>query len=66
MELRERATRMAVEACADFGRRRVRRSKCRPPRWKTLKIGCCGRGGLRFGHNGVWQGVLFAREPDAV
>mgnify|MGYP001716370821 FL=1 len=32
MELRERATRMALEACTDFGRRRVRRSKCRPPR----------------------------------
>ena len=27
------------------------------------KMGCCGRGGLRFGHNGVWQGVLFARKP---
>ena len=39
-------------------------SKCRPPRRKMLKMGCCGRGGLRFGHNGVWQGVLFAREPD--
>ena len=39
-------------------------SKCRPPRRNTPKMGCCGRGGLRFGHNGVWQGVLFAREPD--
>jgi len=39
-------------------------SKCRPPRRKMLKMGCCGRGGLRFGHNVVWQGVLFAREPD--
>ena len=24
--------------------------KCRPPRRKTVKTGCCGRGGLRFGH----------------
>ena len=32
MELRERATRMALEACTDPGRRRVQRSKCRPPR----------------------------------
>ena len=27
--------------------------KCRPPRRKTLKTGCYGRGGLRFGRNGV-------------
>ena len=51
MELRERATRMALEACTDFGRRRMRRSKRRPPRRKMLKMVCCGRGGLRFGHN---------------
>ena len=27
-------------------------------------MGCCGRGGLRFGQNCVGHGVLFAREPD--
>ena len=27
--------------------------KCRPPRRKTLKTGCYGRSGLRFGRNGV-------------
>ena len=37
--------------------------KCRPPRRKTLKIGCCGRGGLRFGRSGVSRGVSFVREP---
>ena len=37
--------------------------KCRPPRRKTVKTGCCGRSGLRFGHNSVWHGVLFARKP---
>ena len=37
--------------------------KCRPPRRKTLKIGCCGRGGLRFGRSGVCRGVSFVREP---
>ena len=56
MELRERATRMALEACTDFGRRRMRRSKRRPPRRKMLKMVCCGRGGLRFGRGGVLAG----------
>ena len=37
--------------------------KCRPPRRKTVKTGCCGRGGLRFGHNGACRGVLFAPKP---
>ena len=37
--------------------------KCRPPRRKTPKTGCYGRGGLRFGHTGVCRGVLLAREP---
>ena len=37
--------------------------KCRPPRRKTLTIGCRGRGGLRFGHNGAWPRVLLEREP---
>ena len=37
--------------------------KCRPPRRKTVKTGCCGRGGLRFGHNGTCRGVLFAPKP---
>ncbi len=37
--------------------------KCRPPRRKTLKTGCYGRGGLRFGQNCLGHGVLFAREP---
>ena len=37
--------------------------KRRPPRRKTVKTGCCGRSGLRFGHNSVWHGVLFARKP---
>ena len=32
-------------------------SKCRPPRRKTPKTGCCGRGGLRFGRSGVWHGA---------
>ena len=41
----------------------VRCPKCRPPRRKTLKTGCYGRSGLRFGHNGVYRGVLLAREP---
>ena len=43
--------------------RAVRRPKCRPPRRKTLTIGCCGRGGLRCGHNGAWPRMLLAREP---
>ena len=43
--------------------RAVRRPKCRPPRRKTLTIGCCGRGGLRCGHNGAWPRVELAREP---
>ena len=29
------------------------RLKCRPPRRKTLTMGCRGRGGLRCGHNGA-------------
>ena len=37
--------------------------KCRPPRRKTLKTGCCVRSGLCFGHNGACRGVLFARKP---
>ena len=37
--------------------------KCRPPRQKPAKTGCRGRGGLRFGHQCVSRGVLFAREP---
>ena len=37
--------------------------KCRPPRRKPVKTGGCGRGGLRFGHNGACRGVLFARKP---
>ena len=41
----------------------VWRPKCRPPRRKMLKIRCCGRGGLRCGHNGAWPRVLLAREP---
>ena len=35
--------------------------KCRPPRQKPVKTGCCVRSGLRFGHNGVNLGV-----PDTV
>ena len=31
--------------------------KCR--KWRVIWVG-----GLRFGHNGAWQGVLLAREPD--
>jgi len=38
-------------------------AKCRPPRWKTLKMGCYGRSGLRFGQNCVGHGVLFAHKP---
>ena len=30
------------------GARRTLCSNCRPPRRKTPKMGCCGRGGLRF------------------
>ena len=41
----------------------VRRSKCRPPRRKTLKTGCYGRSGLRFGRIGTCHSALFAREP---
>jgi len=41
----------------------ARRPNRRPPRWKTLKTGCCGWDGPRFGHNGAWPGVLVAREP---
>ena len=37
--------------------------KCRPPRRKPLKTGCCGRGGLRFGHNGARHRAPFARKP---
>ena len=38
--------------------------KCRPPRRKTLKTGCLGRGGLRFERNSVWQGgCVLAGEP---
>ena len=39
------------------------RPKCRPPRRKTLTMGCRGRSGLRFGQNYLGHGVLFAREP---
>ena len=31
--------------------------KCSPPRRITVKMGCCGRSGLRFGHNCVGHGV---------
>ena len=41
----------------------VRRPKCRPPRRQTPTMGCCGRGGLRCGHNGAWPRVELAREP---
>ena len=34
---------------------------CRPPRRKTLKTGCLGRGGLRFGRSGVRRGVHARR-----
>ena len=44
--------------------RAVRRPKCRPPRRKTLTIGCCGRGGLRSGHNGAWPRVEHARTAE--
>ena len=37
--------------------------KCRPPRRKTLKTGCYGRSGLRFGHVGTGHSALLAREP---
>ena len=37
--------------------------KCRPPRRKTLKTGCYGRSGLRFGHVGTCHSALLAREP---
>ena len=37
--------------------------KCRPPRRKTLKTGCYGRSGLRFGHVGTCHSALHAREP---
>ena len=37
--------------------------QCRPPRRKTVKTGCCGRGGLRFGHNGARHCAPFARKP---
>ena len=30
---------------------------------KTLKTGCCGRGGLCFGHNVTWYGLLRACGP---
>ena len=39
------------------------RPKCRPPRRQTPTMGCCGRGGLRCGHNGAWPRVELAREP---
>ena len=39
------------------------RPKCRPPRQMTLQTGCCGRGRLRFGHNGVRRAVLVAPKP---
>ena len=35
----------------------------RPPRQMTLQTGCCGRGRLRFGHNGVRRAVLVAPKP---
>ena len=37
--------------------------KCRPPRRKTLKTGCYGRSGLRFGRIGTCHSALHAREP---
>ena len=37
--------------------------KCRSPRQKTPKMGCRGRGGLRFGHNSVGHGASFACKP---
>ncbi len=37
--------------------------KCRPPRRKTLKTGCYGRSGLRFGRIGTCHSTLLAREP---
>ena len=39
------------------------RPKCRPPRRKTLTMGCRGRGGLRFGQNCLGHGVSLAHEP---
>ena len=30
---------------------------------KTLKTGCCGQGGLCFGHNVTWYGLLRACGP---
>ena len=35
--------------------------KCSPPRRITVKMGCCGRSGLRFGHNCVGHGVCPPR-----
>ena len=37
--------------------------KCRPPRRKTLKTGCYGRSGLRFGRIGTCHSASLAREP---
>ena len=50
---------VAVRSCLWL----AQRPKCRPPRRKTLKMGCRGRGGLRFGHSGVCRGVLLVGEP---
>ena len=35
--------------------------KCSPPRRITVKMGCCGRSGLRFGHSCVGHGVCPPR-----
>ncbi len=62
MRSRFRAVKSRFEAL----RLRFRAVRCpnrRPPRRKTLKTGCRGRGGLRFGHNGAWPHVQLAREP---
>ena len=38
------------------------RPKCRPPLRQTPTVGCCGRGGLRCGHNGAWPRASLARK----
>ena len=37
--------------------------KCSPPRRITVKMGCCGRSGLRFGHNSVSDMVCVRLGP---
>ena len=41
----------------------VWRPKCRPPRQKTLTMGCRWRGVLRLGGSDAWPRVSLAREP---